>query len=394
MRLYYPIDVDLYKPYPLPIMEAQQNNIGRGALVTLKANGAIIQPTNEGLSFWAKKPDGTVSFLAATLTGSNVQLDFTNQMLAVPGMVQVEIRLTAGSGANATDISTPIFSVRVNQSNINDDAPESTNEFTALVTALGEIEELKKNGLKGDPGEAATLEVGTVEASEPGSAPSVINSGTAQKAILNFILPRGQTGPEGPAGQTQIHFSAAAEFPAVGDGTMLYVDNTVSPAIIYTWTGNAYVQASADISTVMAMLATPFDPEQDYTAGQYVTYNKQYWKFTAVKSAGAWDASKAVATNVGTELSSVNAKIQPYIGECYIDFAMSPKPVYGGTAYVSTSVYLPKEYGMTLESAIAVGATGDFASFLSLQRYGDYYRLSTTNSNLAGYMIQAQVTIA
>ena len=234
MRLYYPIEVDLYKPYPLPVMDAQQNNIGRGALVTLKANGAIIQPTNEGLSFWAKKPDGTVSFLAATLTGSNVQLDFTNQMLAVPGMVQVEIRLTAGSGANATDISTPIFSVRVNQSNINDDAPESTNEFTALVTALGEIEELKKNGLKGDPGEAATLEIGTVEALEPGSAPSVINSGTAQKAILNFILPRGQTGPEGPAGQTQIHFSAAAEFPAAGDSTMLYVDNTVSPCLLYT----------------------------------------------------------------------------------------------------------------------------------------------------------------
>lgn len=307
MRLYYPIEVDLYKPYPLPIMEAQQNNIGRGALVTLKANGAIIQPTNEGLSFWAKKPDGTISFLVATLTGSNVQLDFSNQMLAVPGMVQVEIRMTSGSGADTTDISTPIFSVRVNPSNINDDAPESTNEFTALVTALAEIEELKKNGLKGDPGEAATLEIGTVTASEPGSAPSVTNSGTAQEAILNFILPRGQTGPEGPAGQTQIHFSAAAEFPAAGDSTMLYVDNTVSPAIIYTWTGNAYVQASVDISTVMAMLATPFDPEQDYTAGQYVTYNKQYWKFTATKSAGEWDASKAVATNVGTELSSVNA---------------------------------------------------------------------------------------
>ena len=323
MRLYYPIEVDLYKPYPLPIMEAQQNNIGRGVLVTLKANGAIIQPTNEGLSFWATKPDGTISFLAATLTGSNVQLDFTNQMLAVPGMVQVEIRLTSGSGADATDISTPIFGVRVNPSNINDDAPESTNEFTALVTALGEIEKLKKNGLKGDPGEAATLEIGTVEASEPGSAPSVINSGTAQKAILNFILPRGQTGPEGPAGQTQIHFSAAAEFPAAGDSTMLYVDNTVSPAIIYTWTGNAYVQASADISTVMGMLATPFAPEQDYTAGQYVAYNKQYWKFTATKSAGAWDASKAVATNVGTELSSVNANndiksIQLYLGYCVV----------------------------------------------------------------------------
>ena len=61
---------------------------------------------------------------------------------------------------------------------------------------------------------------------------------------------------------------------------------------------------------------------------------------------------------------------------------MSPKSIYGGITYVSTSVYLPREYGMQLESAIAVGATGDFANYLS-----------TTNANLAGYMIQAQVTI-
>ena len=89
----------------------------------------------------------------------------------------------------------------------------------------------------------------------------------------------------------------------------------------------------------------------------------------------------------------VNAKFQPHIGECYVDFVMSPKSIYGGITYVSTSVYLPREYGMQLESAIAVGATGDFANYLNLERYGDYYRLSTTNANLAGYMIQAQVTI-
>lgn len=200
MRLYYPIEIDLYKPYPLPIMDAQQNNIGRGAQVTLKANGAIIQPTNEGLSFWAKKPDGTVSYLAATLSGTNVQLDFTNRMLALPGMVQVEIRMTSGDSADKTDISTPIFNVRVNPSNIDDTAPESTNEFTALVTALAEVEELKKNGLKGDPGEAATIEIGTVTASEPGSPPSVTNTGTAQDAVLDFVLPRGEQGPKGDTG--------------------------------------------------------------------------------------------------------------------------------------------------------------------------------------------------
>ena len=394
MKLYYPIEVDLFRPYPLPIMEAQQNNIGRGAQVTLKANGAIIQPTNEGLTFWAKKPDGTVSYLAATLSGTNVQLDFTNQMLALPGMVQVEIRMTSGDGADKTDISTPIFNVRVNPSNIDDTAAESTNEFTALVTALAEVEELKKHGLKGD---AATIEIGTVTATEPGGAPAVTNSGTSQDAVFNFVLPRGQQGPkgdQGEPGQEQIVFAAASAFPATGDPAMLYVDNTVSPAIIYTWSGSAYVQASADISTVMAMLATPFSETASYTAGKYVTYNGQYWRFTADKAAGAWDASKAEATNIGAELSALNANIQPHIGECYADFVMSQKPVSGGTAYVSTSVYLPKEYGMTLKSAIAVGATGDFASFLSLQRYGDYYRLSTTNANLAGYMIQAQITIA
>ena len=310
MKLYYPIEVDLFRPYPLPIMDAQQNNIGRGAQVTLKANGAIIQPTNEGLTFWAKKPDGTVSYLAATLSGSNVQLDFTNQMLALPGMVQVEIRMTAGDGADKTDISTPIFNVRVNPSNIDDTAPESTNEFTALVTALSEVAELKKNGLKGDPGEAATLEIGTVTATDPGGAPSVTNSGTSQDAVLNFVLPRGQQGPKGDPGapgQEQIVFAAASAFPTTGDPAMLYVDNTVSPAVIYTWSGSAYVQASADISTVMSMLATPFSETESYTAGKYVTYNGQYWRFTADKAAGAWDASKAESTNIGAELSALNA---------------------------------------------------------------------------------------
>ena len=327
MRLYYPIEVDLYKPYPLPVMEAQQNNIGRGAVVTLKANGAIIQPTNEGLTFWAKKPDGTVSFLAATLTGNNIQMDFTNQMLALPGMVQVEIRLTSGSGEAETDISTPIFAVRVNPSNINDSSVESQNEFTALQVAIGdvqsalsEVDELKKNGLKGDPGQAATVEVGTVTASEPGGAPSVTNAGTEQAAVLDFVLPRGEQGPkgndgaagkDGKDGKEQILFAAVSAFPATGDPAMLYVDNTVSPATIYTWDGSAYVQASADIGTVMAMLATPFSTAESYSAGKYVTYNEQYWRFTADKTAGAWDASKAEATNIGAELSALNTKILP-----------------------------------------------------------------------------------
>lgn len=243
MKLYYPITVDLYQPYPLPIMEAQQNNIGRGALVTLTAQGAVITPTEESIQLYAKKPDGTISYLACTLTGSQIECDFTNQMLALPGMVQVELQMIGGESGAETEITTPIFCVRVNPSNVDDSAVESQDEFPALVTALAELADLKEHGLKGDPGEAATIQVGTVTASDPGSTPQVTNSGTEQDAVFNFVLPRGEQGPTGPAGPTQVYFGARSSFPETGQENMLYVDNTVNPALAYIWNGSAYIPA-------------------------------------------------------------------------------------------------------------------------------------------------------
>lgn len=250
MKLYYPITVDLYKPYPLPLVEAQQNNIGRGVLVTLTAQGAGITPTGESIQLYAKKPDGTISYLACTLSGSQIECDFTNQMLSLPGMVQVELQMIGGTSGNETEITTPIFCVKVNPSNVDDSAVESQDEFTALVTALAEVAELKANGLKGDPGEAATIQVGTVTASDPGSEPQVTNSGTEQDAVLNFVLPRGPQGPQGIPGEG-VTFGAYSSFPNPGQENVLYVDNTVNPMRAYVWNGKKYVPAggaAADVS--------------------------------------------------------------------------------------------------------------------------------------------------
>lgn len=241
MKLYDQIEVDLYNPFPLPVLNAAQNNIGRGALVTLKSGASIVVPTDESLTFYAARPDGTVSFLDATLTDNAVQIDFSNQMLSVSGQVQVEIRMVSGTGEDLTDITTPIFVVEVLPSNIDDSAVESTNEFTALETALAEVEELKKNGLKGDPGDAATITVGTVTASGPGSAPQVTNSGTENAAILDFVLPRGEQGDAGA-----VVIEAYADFPATGAANTLYVDSSVTPAKAYIWNGGAYVLAGGE----------------------------------------------------------------------------------------------------------------------------------------------------
>ncbi len=55
-------------------------------------------------------------------------------------------------------------------------------------------------GPAGPAGAAATIEIGTVTTGAPGTPASVTNTGTDTDAILNFVIPQGATGPQGPAG--------------------------------------------------------------------------------------------------------------------------------------------------------------------------------------------------
>lgn len=191
MRLYPSITVDLYKPYPLVILEVPQYNIGRGALVTLTAGGSVVIPTNEIIETYALKPDGTKVYNTAILAGNQVQINFSEQMTGVDGILQCELQMIDALGHS---ITTPIFAVRILKSNIDANAITSQDDFQALVDALAEVEEIKSTIQKGDPGEAATVQVGTVTASEPGGDPEVTNSGTENAAVLNFTLPRGEPG--------------------------------------------------------------------------------------------------------------------------------------------------------------------------------------------------------
>lgn len=61
-------------------------------------------------------------------------------------------------------------------------------------------------GPKGERGETAlTLSIGEVETLPSGSTPYVVNNGTDQDIILNFGLPAGATGEQGPAGSNGIN---------------------------------------------------------------------------------------------------------------------------------------------------------------------------------------------
>lgn len=137
MKLYYPITVDLYNTNPLPVMKSQQNNVGRGALITLTANGEVLAITEETVRIFTKRPDGFVSYLdCSILEDGKIQADFTDQMLSAKGSMKVELEFTTES----TNITTPIFIVEVQESNVRT-AVESSNEFKALETYAKEAVE-------------------------------------------------------------------------------------------------------------------------------------------------------------------------------------------------------------------------------------------------------------
>ncbi len=148
MKLYLPITVDLYNIYPLPIMNVQQHNIGRGALVTLTAAGQVVMPNKESLYVYTKKRDGTIVYAACTLSGNQIKIDYNEQMTAIAGTMTVELQMADGNG---NSITTPIFQVNIQPSNIDYKKITSSDEFLALVDALknvnsfqGQINELNE----------------------------------------------------------------------------------------------------------------------------------------------------------------------------------------------------------------------------------------------------------
>lgn len=70
-------------------------------------------------------------------------------------------------------------------------------DITPIVPLTGELAMPEKVWMQGPPGAAATVTVGTVTTGEPGTDAIVRNSGTESAAVLDFTIPRGETGTAG-----------------------------------------------------------------------------------------------------------------------------------------------------------------------------------------------------
>lgn len=132
-------------------------------------------------------------------------------------------------------------------------------DITPIASLTGELAMPEKvwmqgppgpQGQQGEPGAAATVTVGTVTTGEPGTDAVVINSGTENAAVLNFTIPRGETGavgavgPQGPKGDTGETGPAGAGVPDGG---------TVGQLLGKTESGTAWIdppQSGGGITTL------------------------------------------------------------------------------------------------------------------------------------------------
>lgn len=80
------------------------------------------------------KKDGTKVYASCIVENGKVKADFTNQMLVAPGKSQAELECVYGTER----ITTTIFIIDVLPTNIDNDAIESSNEYSALTTLIAQ----------------------------------------------------------------------------------------------------------------------------------------------------------------------------------------------------------------------------------------------------------------
>lgn len=112
---------------------------------------------------------------------------------------------------------------------------DKTGPKTAQINdgAKGDKGETGDPGEKGDPGTAATIAVGSVTGLDAGASPTVVNSGSANAAVLDFGIPKGDKGDKGDPGddghspQRGVDYWTAEDIEAVVADVKAYVDERI-----------------------------------------------------------------------------------------------------------------------------------------------------------------------
>lgn len=136
------LNIDLDKKIHTKLKAKQGDSKSRYILVNLISNSTYYDLSDCAVKIYGIKKDKTIFFNHATVTNAKqgrFEIELTNQALAVPGEIEIQILIL---GTNQEKLTTFSFFIDVNKTIIDDAAIESTNEFTALTEALSSVQNI------------------------------------------------------------------------------------------------------------------------------------------------------------------------------------------------------------------------------------------------------------
>ena len=194
-------------------------NISASATVGTNTGTPTVQVTKSGTT---AAPEFTFAFDGLKgdqgAAGQNGQdgISPTVTVRTITGGHQIEIVSAGGTerfdvmdgtdGTDGTDGISPTVTVR-----------SITGGHQIEIVSAGGTERF--DVMDGTDGSAATIQVGTVTTGQPGTNASVTNSGTSSAAVLDFTIPAGATGSQGPAGPGVPTGGTAGQVLSKIDGT-------------------------------------------------------------------------------------------------------------------------------------------------------------------------------
>lgn len=211
-------------------------------------------PTESEARIFIKKPSGLEVYNSASITGNRVIVKPTTQMFAESGKQFGQIQISKGTDIlvsflldfriekniisetaveskdeygildglinNARDAVTSANNAASSANNAASSANEAAGDANAAAAAANNAaEELQEKVNAGDF--TASVTVGTVTTGNPGTQASVVNSGTDKDAVLDFTIPRGNTGTVENLSEQPITFTEAATNDKIATGESL-----------------------------------------------------------------------------------------------------------------------------------------------------------------------------
>lgn len=134
------IDLSTYRQ-PADVCTIQGNYGARPIEIDLNVGNDDYDLTGLTLRLYVKKPDGCIVYMPLTPDDpvkGHIRIQPTAQMLAAAGAAQCEIEICEGDKR----LTTIPFKLHIKPSLRDDDAIESSNEFSALQNALNKVGDL------------------------------------------------------------------------------------------------------------------------------------------------------------------------------------------------------------------------------------------------------------